>query len=103
LTQYGELLPLLSDGGAEMWVFNITSVVDALDEERSSLVRFPDQTHRIMKIRTHAFRSDVLNGVGMFKIPQLLRGTVYVNDEVAGAIRDSGLTGLDFQPVWSSP
>lgn len=92
----GELLPLACDE-AELFVFNVTSVVDALDLDRSELLRFPS-TGRIMKVKTHVFRPERLSGVRAFKVPELLRSSLFVTDEVVRVA--GGLTGVGFKLLW---
>ncbi|WP_018885574.1 imm11 family protein [Paenibacillus massiliensis] len=38
----------------------------------------------------------------IFKIPELVRTSVYVSDEFRDAVLEAGLKGLDFIPVWDS-
>jgi hypothetical protein len=51
LEAHGELLPLATDDGGDLVVLNVTTVLDALDEERSSVQRFPS-TQRIPSLPT---------------------------------------------------
>jgi len=55
LTQYGQLLPLK---GEDVWLFNVTTVLDALDKEKSSIVYFDDGD--ILDIEQHVFKRDVI-------------------------------------------
>jgi len=98
LERHGELLPL-SCPDADLWLFNTTTVVDALDEERSELVRFDDGS--ILAVERYEFRPDAVAPV--FKVPQLLRGPLFVSDEFASASAGAGLTGLDLTEVWKGP
>ena len=66
LQEFGELLPL-SCVDAELFVYNPLHVIDALDEDRSEVVRFT--SGRVMKINRHVFRPEVLAGVPIFKSP----------------------------------
>lgn len=95
LADVGELLPLACDD-AELWVLNVCRVVDALDEGRSQLVRFG--TGRIMKVERHIFRPESVEGQLVFKIPQLLRGSVFMTDDFIHVV--TGLRGLGFELVW---
>jgi hypothetical protein len=93
----GELLPLWCDD-AELTVFNVTTVLDALDLDRSDVVRFPS-SGRIMMVRSHAFRR-IPSGIRAFKVPELLRGPVFVTEEVVAAASDADLRGVGFQLIW---
>lgn len=99
LVRYGELLPLDCQD-ADLWLFNTLTVVDALDEERAQLVRFDDGA--ILAVERHEFRPDLVAGLAVFKVPQLLRGSLFVGDEFAEAVAAAGLTGLDLTEVWSA-
>lgn len=101
LKDHGELLPLQCDD-AELWVYNVRRVIDALDEPRSKVVRFPG-TGRIMTVERYAFRSDQVNGHLLFKVRQLPRGPVFVTDTFVKLVRSQQLVGLDFKPVWEGP
>jgi hypothetical protein len=94
-----EILPLATDDGVELFVLNITRVLDdALDEERSTLLRFPD-SQRIILIEAAAFREHVVCDVDFFQLrqPQVL----YVGDRFVDRVHAAGLVGLSFVPAWS--
>ena len=90
-----ELLPLACPD-AELKVLNVLRVVEALDVERSEIVRFPS-TGRIMKVKSHVFQAERLDGVKVFKVPELLRGATLVTDEVVEVVQRSGLKGVAFR------
>ena len=98
LTKYGELLPLECEE-AELVAFNVTCVVDALDEQGSELTRFGDG--RIMMIDRHAFRPSPIASVDAFKIPNLRFSPTYVSDRFVDLWKKSGLRGLSFTEIWS--
>ena len=92
----GELLRLEYDAG-EYYAFNITKVVDVLDEAASDVERFRDG--RIMMIKRHAFVPDVeerLRGICVFKLPQRVRGFSYVTDAFVNAVKRHALRGFSF-------
>ena len=99
LEQYGELLPLACDDG-DFWTLNVTRLVDALDESSSQLLRGSD-TGEILMIHKHVFRPSGLEQAQLFKLPQVLRGLIYVTDPFVDMIKASGLKGLEFVKVWS--
>jgi hypothetical protein len=100
LSAFGEFLPLACDD-SRLVVFNATTVIDALDVDRSALVRFPS-TGRIMKVTSYAFREELLRGVAAFKVPQLLRYSVFVTDEVPLSSEGATLRGVGFRLLWDS-
>ena len=98
LDRYGELLPLACPD-ADLWLFNVLTVVDALDEDNSELVRFDDGD--ILDVARYEFRADVAAGMAVFKVPQLLRGPLFVSDQFVEAVATAGLTGPEFIQRWS--
>ncbi len=100
LDGYGEFLSL-RNYEAELRVFNTTRVVDALDEERSELIRFPDDG-RIMKVKRYVFRPEMVAGLYAFKVPQMLPGPMFVSTDVVEAAHKAALRGVGFSVVWES-
>ncbi len=98
LVENGELLPLsLSDGA--YFVYRTVRLLDALDEDRSELVRF-SSSGRVMRVVKYAFHENV-SFPPVFQIPQL-RVTVFVSENFVQRVMESGLTGFAFKPVWDS-
>ncbi len=95
----GELLPLKSSKG-EYFAFNITRIVDALDEANSKVKRF--SSGRLMVVKQHEFLVERVAGLTIFKIPQLARSREFVTDVFVERVNQRRLTGFDFLPVWSS-
>ena len=98
LAAHGEMLPLACHG-ANLVVLNVTSIPRALDLERSKIVRFPS-SGRIMRVTSFAFRNEVITGLRAFKVPELLRGAVFVSGEVVEAAESAGLRGVGFRLLW---
>jgi hypothetical protein len=99
LDAHGEILSLATDDGVELFAFN-ARMVDALDEARSTLERFPD-SNRIMWIKKVAFIESAIRGLDMFRLPD--RGSVtYVSQRFVDRVNAAGLVGLEFDKVWSS-
>jgi hypothetical protein len=95
LERYGEFLPL--DCTEPVWLFNVTEVVDALDLDNSNIVPFDDGT--IMTIERHVFNPHAIGDAEIFKLP-IRASSVYVSRRIADRIRELGLEGVDFEPVW---
>lgn len=98
LEPYAELLPLEWD--VPIWAVNVLTVVDALDEDRSTLVRF--DSGRIMRVERYAFRKEVVDDLLVFKVPQLARSAVFVSSAFVELVERSGLTGIEFRLLWES-
>jgi hypothetical protein len=99
LIESGELLPLRIAEGAH-YVYNTTRVLDALDEERSTVVRFPDGN--VMRIENYEFREEMIRAFPVFRIPQS-RAKVFVTDVFVERVTSTRLTGFDFRPIWPRP
>ena len=94
----GQVLPLEFDE-AEYFFFNVTNVVDALDEANTEILRFP--SGRISKIERYAFKPEAVRDQWLFKIPQRKSGFAFVTDRFVELVKSSGLTGFKFRPLWS--
>lgn len=98
LEKYGELLPLSCEDG-DFWALNVTCLIDALDEYKSKILRSSD-TKEMLTIQKHVFRPAVLRGAVLFKLPQMVRGLIYVTNHFVELIMSSGLVGLEFVVLW---
>jgi len=99
LQSNGEFLPITCDG-KDFFVFNVTRVIDALDEANCELKLFSDGG--IMDIVRYAFFYEKLAGVNIFKIPQAVLMDVFVTDPFVDRVKGAGLKGFEFRLVWSS-
>lgn len=99
LEENGELLPIACDK-EDYYLFNVTRVVDALDESNCELDRFPNG--RIMDVVRYSFFPDKLEGVNVFKIPQAVLMDVFVTDLFVQRVKTAGLGGFKFREVWRS-
>ncbi|MFD2082540.1 hypothetical protein SAMN05421678_10214 [Actinopolymorpha cephalotaxi] len=99
LAPFGELLPLTCDD-AKVVCFNAVDVLDAVDEERSGIVRFPS-SGRIMTIEKYVFSPDLIPERAVFRVPQQTL-SVFYTEPVVRDLRALDLTGLDFRLVWDS-
>jgi hypothetical protein len=95
----GELFPITCDG-EEYLLFNVTRIVDALDEANSDIERFSDG--HIMDVNRYAFYPQRLFKANVFKIPQAVLMDVFVTDRFADKVKTAGLRGFEFRLAWSS-
>jgi hypothetical protein len=100
LEHNGELLPVIIVG-EEYFLFNVTTVVDALDASNSEVIRFNGST-KVLNIRSYSFFSEKLSGRSIFKIPQTPTGDVFVTDAFVKRVNSAALKGFWFPLVWSS-
>lgn len=98
IAPHGEFLPMLTTLG-EYYVFNVTTLLDALDEQKSVIERF--KSGRIMEIEAYQFRREKLTGAPIFKLPQDALDKPLVTDEFIRRVEECGLTGMGFTHVWS--
>lgn len=93
----GEVLPLATEDDVELFVLN-AQLVNALDEERASLIKFPG-TNRIMHIQKLALVERKIEGLDLFRLPH--RGSpTYVSQRFVDRVNAAGLVGLRFDRVW---
>ncbi|MER9306642.1 hypothetical protein NKJ06_21910 [Mesorhizobium sp. M0293] len=101
LEPYGEFLSLRSDEPISL--FNVTTVADALDEERSKIVRFDDGG--IMMIESTVLRPGAIGDAEIFKLPERADGvrvsSIYLQETIVRRIGELGLKGIAFNMVWS--
>ena len=95
----GELLPIMVDG-EEYFLYNVTRVIDALDESRSEIIRFDD--FEIMDIDVHCFFPEKIGDAAVFKIPQMVTSDVFVTDVFVDRVKSARLKGFKFPLLWSS-
>lgn len=92
----GEFLPLVYER-AEYMAFNVTRIIDALDEGKSTINRFSDG--RVMSVEKYAFRPATIDANAVFKIPQLRRAFIFATDPLPAAVKESHLTGFVFSSL----
>ena len=91
LSDFGQLLEIDVDGSRE-WLYNVTNVVDCIDDEKST----KRSTGVIAK---EVFVDDrVPAAAAVFKDPRTARTKMYVNDagrqEIERLVEEAGLSGL---------
>ena len=96
LLKYGQLLPVR---GEEVWLFNATTVLDALDHERSQIVYFDDGD--ILAIERHVFDRGRIGTAEVFKLP-MRASPVFVTDSFVEQVRSAELRGVSFKALWNS-
>jgi len=94
----GQWLKLECDE-APYWLFNITNVLDALDESRSELARY--RSGGVMAIDRYVFHPERLCGQMMFTPSQRPSAYNLVTDEFVKLVEQHKLTGFHFKLLWS--
>lgn len=93
LADHGQLLPL---NGEAVWLFNVTTVLDALDREQSRIAYFDNGD--ILDIEHHVFRKERIGAAEIFKLP-MRASAVYVTGSFVEKVRNAGLRGVSFARV----
>jgi hypothetical protein len=83
-----------------LFLYNVTRIVDALDEDSSGLKRFDDV--RMLTIDHYSFLEDKLSRLTIFKLVLWRLGPPYVTDVFVRRVEEAGLRGFKFQLVWST-
>lgn len=96
LERYGEILPVSCEEPVSL--FNATTIIDGLDEERSTIARFTDG--EVLAIERHVFRPDAVGDAGIFKLPGRSSG-IYLRETMVRRFGELGLRGVVFDMVWA--
>jgi hypothetical protein len=80
-------------------VYNPTRVIDALDEEASSITHFA--SGRIIMIRKHVFLGDRVGENDIITIPKERVWPTFLSHHFVDRWKASGLKGLEFKKLWS--
>lgn len=96
LQGYGEILPLHCEEPVSL--FNPTTIIEALDEERSTIARF--DSGEVMAIERHVFKPDAIGNVEIFRLP-VRASSIYLHETVVRHVGELGLAGLAFELVWT--
>jgi hypothetical protein len=94
----GELLPLLSPLG-EYYAYNITTVADILDHERSEIEWFNERRVSALRIRRYECIPEKLAGLSIFRLVEMSSST-FVHQVFVDRVRQHGLQGFDFTRLW---
>ena len=99
LETHGEVLPIATEDGVELFVFNPRFVIDAIDKERSSYERVPETD--IIWMRQYVFVESVIRGIDVFRVP-FGPGRLYFSDRFVERVKAAKLKGTEFIKLWSS-
>jgi hypothetical protein len=73
--------------------------VDCLNAPRVEGERFADGRIMAVGIEKYAFHWERLEGIHIFRVPELGHSRLFVSDEFKRVVEENGLTGLLFYPV----
>ena len=94
-----EVLPLVFEGTLWHGIYT-TRVLDAIDIDKSECVLF--SSGKIMRFEKYVFKSEVVAGAHIFKIPEDPLFNQLVSDEYKTRAEEAGLTGFRFLLAWDS-
>jgi hypothetical protein len=100
LQLWGRFIPIVCEDceGWDYRLLQVTKVIDALDQERTEIKRWPDGRVR-EPIRRPIFREDAVATAFAFQVPGYW-GNVFLTDLFMQRVREAGLTGFDCPLVW---
>lgn len=97
----GELLPLVSSVG-EYYAYNIMTVVDILDHDRSDIIWYEGDHDIALRIRRYECNPEKLTGLSIFRLVEKPAYT-FVHQVFVDRVRQHGLQGFDFTRLWPIP
>lgn len=97
----GELLPLVSSVG-EYYAYNVTTVADILDHERSEIEWFNEGRVLALEISRYECLPQKLSGLSIFRIVEMSSST-FVHQVFVDRVREHGLRGFDFTRLYPLP
>ena len=95
-----EVLPTICSD-CELYILNITNIVDAVDYTKAQVKYFPDGK-KVLRFIKLAFIREKVYGNHIFKLTEHKLSSPYVSDEFRQRILDNNLTGFKFELVWDS-
>jgi hypothetical protein len=94
----GELLPLVASVG-EYYAYNITTVVDILDHERSEIEWFNEGRVSALDIRRYECIPAKLTGLSIFRLVEMSSST-FVHQVFVDRVKQHGLQGFHFTRLY---
>lgn len=95
-----QVLPIIYNQTGKLYILNVTNVVDCLDYDNSDVTYF--DSGRVSDVRKFSFHEHLVINQHIFKIPELLRGYIFVSDTFKAAVEKHDLKGFEFIEVWNS-
>lgn len=96
----GELLPLDSELETKFYMYNVTTLSDALDHSRSECKFYRrDPPTTAVSIDYFAFNEEKLRGLSIFLLYEL-PSLVIVTEDFVNRVREEELEGFQFSKIW---
>jgi hypothetical protein len=92
-----EYLPINCPGNVKYYIVNVLKVVDCIDYDKAKIERY--YNGEIRRFEKFAFKKELLQGIHIFKTPELAYTLVFVSEEFVNKANEFGLLGFDFEEV----
>lgn len=100
LDPYGEWLPVITTNVGEFFVYNVTTVINCVDQERSRLARAADGL--IYGARRLEFKAADIGDRSCFRVPEGITPSFYMLGDVVDRVEALNLRGLAPLEIWDS-
>ena len=81
-----------------LYVVNVTNIVDCLDYDMSELKLFPS-SGRIMRVEKYSFKENLLSNVTIFKLPEFPNALSYVTEDFKKVVEVNDIKGFKFEEL----
>ncbi len=81
-----------------LYVVNITNIIDCLDYDKSKIKRFPS-SGRVMRVIKYAFKTEKLTNAIIFKLPEFPKSISYVTEEFKKVVEENNIKGFKFKEL----
>lgn len=81
-----------------LYVVNITNIIDCLDYDKSKIKRFPS-SGRVMRVIKYVFKIEKLKNATIFKLPEFPKGISYVTEEFKKVVEENNIKGFKFKEL----
>ena len=81
-----------------LYVVNITNIIDCLDYDKSKIKRFPS-SGRVMRVIKYAFKIEKLKNATIFNLPDFPKGISYVTEEFKKVVEENNIKGFKFKEL----
>ena len=81
-----------------LYVVNITNIIDCLDYDKSEIKRFPS-SGRVMRVIKYVFKIEKLRNTTIFKLPEFPKGISYVTENFKNIVEKNNIKGFKFKEL----
>jgi hypothetical protein len=99
LDAHGEVLPLATEDGVKLFVFNPRFVIDAIDKERSIYEQYPEAG--LILMNKYVFIEEMIRDIDIF-YQSFGQGQICFSDRFVERVKKANLKGTEFIRLWSN-